>query len=162
MTTADEGRGQAPAKGSFQPNPKGQRLPNISDIASSKQAKFDEDLDLGLIILPDVVGYSMIVALPTVAEQTASGIIIPTETTERERAATIIGKVVTMGADCYRGVYPNGMLRFPSGPWCQVGDTVMFSRYQGFRFRVEGIEYRILSDDQVMATVPDGAEVSGL
>lgn len=142
------------------------RLPNVADIVGSKNAsfdpRFDPDQDLGLVILPDVVGYYMLVALPTPKEATEGGIIIPDETTQRERAASIIGKVLDMGRDCYTGTFPNGMPRYPNGPWCKPGDIVMFARYKGIRFRVEGVEYRVLSDDEIVATVPDGAEVSGL
>jgi hypothetical protein len=52
--------------------------------------------------------------------------------------------------------------RFPSGPWCKLGDTVLFSRYAGKRFTIEGVEFRMLSDDEITATVPSGAKVGGL
>ena len=52
--------------------------------------------------------------------------------------------------------------RFPSGPWCKAGDTVLFSRYAGKRFKIEGVEFRMLADDEITATIPDGAKVGGL
>ena len=52
--------------------------------------------------------------------------------------------------------------RFPSGPWCKAGDTVLFSRYAGMRFKIEGVEFRMLADDEITATIPDGAKVGGL
>lgn len=117
-----------------------------------------------LVILPDPVGYHMLIALPTMAQQTASGIIIPDVVTERERAATVVGTVLAMGDECYKD--PK---RFPAGkPWCKVGDSVLFSRYSGMRFKSKDrstgdmVEYRMLSDDNVVGTVPAGAEVGGL
>ena len=116
-----------------------------------------------VVVLPDPVGYHMLVALPTFAQQTASGIYIPDQVNERERAATVVGQVLAMGADCYRD--PR---KFPNGAWCKVGDTVLFGRYQGMRFKskdeVTGdmVEYRMLSDDGIVGTVPEGAEVGGL
>ena len=34
--------------------------------------------------------------------------------------------------------------KFPSGPWCEQGDWVMFARYAGSRFKIDGGEVRIL------------------
>ncbi len=116
-----------------------------------------------MVTLPDPVGYHMLVALPTLEQQTKSGIIIPEAVTERERAATVVGTVLAMGPDCYRDAK-----KFPNGAWCKVGDNVLFSRYQGMRFRSKDtetgdmVEYRMLSDDGIVGTVPEGAEVGGL
>ena len=38
----------------------------------------------------------------------------------------------------------------------------VFSRYAGKRFTIEGVEFRMLSDDEITATVPNGAKVGGL
>lgn len=119
--------------------------------------------DTTLVILPDPVGHHMLVALPTIEQKTKSGIIIPTAVTERERAATVVGYVIAMGDDCYKDVK-----RFPNGAWCKTGDTVLFSRYQGMRFvsqdteTGEMVEYRMLSDDGIVGTVPEGAKVGAL
>lgn len=124
----------------------------------------DLDSDTEMVILPDPVGFHMLVALPTMAEQSKGGIIIPSVVNERERAAAVVGTVLAMGAECYRDAK-----RFPAGkPWCKTGDKVLFSRYSGMRFKTrdvesgEMVEYRMLSDDQIVGTVPDGAEVGAL
>lgn len=135
--------GSAPAK-----------LPRIGKILEQ---------DTTMVILPDPVGYSMLVALPTPAQQTAGGIYIPDTVNDRERAAAVVGTVIAMGKDCYLD-----QRKFPNGPWCKVGDTVMFARYSGMRFKTTDlesgdlVEYRMLSDDQIVGTVPEGAEVGGL
>lgn len=118
--------------------------------------------DTTMVILPDPVGYSMLVALPTMKEKTDGGIYIPDTVNDRERAAAVVGTVLAMGKDCY--THP----KFTSGPWCKTGDKVMFSRYSGMRFKSldaesgEMVEYRMLSDDQIVGTVPEGAQVGGL
>lgn len=135
--------GSAPAK-----------LPNLKVLMST---------DTQMVILPDPVGYYMLIALPTAAERTEKGIIIPDVVNERERAATVVGKVVAMGPDCYRD-----KTKFPNGAWCKVGDTVLFTRYSGMRFKTNDlesgdlVEYRILTDDGIAATVPDGSSVEAL
>jgi co-chaperonin GroES (HSP10) len=116
-----------------------------------------------LVILPDPVGYNMLIALPTMEQQTAGGIIIPETVSDRERAATVVGVVLAMGNLCYKDE-----ARFHGEPWCKVGDTVLFSRYSGMRFRAKDfesgdmVEYRMLADDQIVGTVPKGAQVGAL
>ena len=126
--------------------------------------KSDLDSDTQMVILPDPTGYNMLIALPTMAQQSKGGIIIPFETNERDRAAAVVGTVLAQGPLCYQD--PK---RFPDGkPWCKIGDVVMFSRYSGMRFKSKDlesgdmVEYRMLSDDQIVGTVPEGAEVGGL
>ncbi len=140
-----------------------------------------ENEDLGVMHAPDPVGHFMLVALPKV--ELSKFLITPDSVTDRERAASVIGTVIAMGPDCY--VDPPPIIpdivadaialgqpvsvsliaprpRFPSGPWCKQGDTVLFSRYAGKRFKIEGVEFRMLADDEITATIPDGAQVGGL
>lgn len=137
------------------------RLSALGETQSASATDMISDTEM--VILPDPVGHHMLVALPTLEEQTKSGIIIPTMVTERERAATVVGTVLAMGKDCYQD-----KSRFPGGPWCQEGDTVLFSRYAGMRFKSQDaetgamVEYRMLTDDGIVATVPVGAKVGGL
>lgn len=133
----------------------------LGNMVPSRPSDLDSDTEL--VILPDPAGHHMLIALPTFAEQTAGGIIIPGSVNERERAATVIGTVLAQGPSCYKD--PK---RFPEGPWCKVGDRVLFSRYQGMRFKSKDpesgdmVEYRMLTDDGIVGTVPEGAEVGAL
>lgn len=133
--------------------------------ASASAAGHMSDLqsDTEFVTLPDPVGHFMLVALPTFAEKTEGGIIIPDAVNERERAATVVGTVLAQGPSCYKD-----KARFPGGPWCQTGDMVLFSRYQGMRFKSKDpesgdfVEYRMITDDGIVGTVPKGAQVGGL
>ncbi len=58
-----------------------------------------------------------------------------------------------MGPDCYNDK------RFSDGPWCKVGDWVVFARYAGSRIEIEGGEVRLLNDDEVLATVQDPTDI---
>ncbi|MFA5898348.1 MAG: co-chaperone GroES family protein [Hyphomicrobium sp.] len=132
---------------------------------------------LDMMIAPDPVGHFMLVALPQVEIRTAGGVFIPETVSDRERAASVIGTVIEMGPDCYVDPAPKlpdnlppgtpvtllaARPRFPSGPWCKKGDTVLFSRYAGKRFKIEDVEFRMLADDEITATIPQGAKVGGL
>jgi co-chaperonin GroES (HSP10) len=134
-----------------------------SSLIQPPAPRSDLDSDTEMVILPDPVGHFMLIALPTMAEQTAGGIIIPHAVNERERAASVVGTVLAMGPSCYKD-----RARFPDGAWCKEGDKVLFSRYQGMRFKSkdvesgEMVEYRMLADDGITGTVPEGADVGGL
>jgi co-chaperonin GroES (HSP10) len=155
-----------------------QKFPTLSATAKIEpQITEKPDEDLGMMHAPDPVGHFMLVALPEIEVRTAKGIYLPETVSDRERAASVVGTVIAMGPDCYKDPEPKmpsdlppgtpvtvlaARPRFPSGPWCKVGDTVLFSRYAGKRFKIEGVEFRMLSDDEITATIPDGAKVGGL
>lgn len=148
------------------------QFPKLSAAATEPASL--ENLDM--MIAPDPVGHFMLVALPEVEIRTAGGIYIPETVSERERTASVVGTVIELGPDCYVDPPPHlpevppgtpitvlaARPRFPSGPWCKKGDTVLFSRYAGKRFTIEGVEFRMLNDDEIVATIPDGAKVGGL
>jgi co-chaperonin GroES (HSP10) len=151
--------------------------PKKSDLLSKIADAENPAAQMDMMQAPDPVGHFMLVALPQLNDRTDSGIYIPETVSDRERAASVVGKVIAMGPDCYIDPAPKlpedlpagtpvTMLaarpRFPSGPWCKLGDTVLFSRYAGKRFTIEGVEFRMLSDDEITATVPSGAKVGGL
>lgn len=73
----------------------------------------------------------------------ASGIIIP-ETVDKEKPAE--GEVVAVGA----GKYEDGK-RIPLQ--VKVGDTVIFSKYGYDEVKIDGQEYYILSESQVLGIV---------
>lgn len=138
-------------------------LPAFSSLHNRSKTTTDLGSDTRMVVLPDPVGHHMLIALPTIEQKTKSGLYIPDTVTERERAATVVGYVIAQGDDCYKDKQ-----RFPSGPWCKTGDTVLFSRYQGMRFMSldaetgEMVEYRMLTDDGIVGTVPEGAKVGAL
>ena len=49
--------------------------------------------------------------------------------------------------------------KFPTGPWCAEKDWVMFARYAGSRFKIDGGEVRILNDDEILAKIMDPEDV---
>ena len=100
--------------------------------------------------LPKPVGYMVLVALPKVEEQYESGIIKADRTRHEEYIMSTMGAVIDMGGEAY-----SDKDRFPNGPWCKVGDFVMFRPNTGTRFKVNGAEYRLMADDSIQAVVSD-------
>ena len=100
--------------------------------------------------IPKPVGYRVLIALPTIEETYDSGIVKADRTLNEERILSTMGIVLDMGGEAY-----SDKERFPNGPWCKVGDFVMFRPNSGTRFRVNGQELRLLNDDSIEAVVPD-------
>jgi len=100
--------------------------------------------------LPEPKGYKLLIALPEIEEATEGGIIKSTESQREESIATVVGWVMSMGSDAYVNYG-----RFPNGPYCQVGDWVVFRAFSGTRLKVHGKEFRLINDDTVEAVVED-------
>jgi len=100
--------------------------------------------------LPEPKGYKILIALPEVQETTEGGIIKSSSTQKEESISTVVGWVMSMGSDAYANY-----ARFPSGPYCGVGDWVVFRAFSGTRIKIHGKEFRLINDDTVEAVVDD-------
>jgi len=100
--------------------------------------------------LPEPKGYKLLIALPKIDEITDGGIIRSEDSRHEESIATVVGWVMSMGPDAYANSD-----RFPGGPYCQVGDWVVFRAFSGTRIKIHGEEFRLINDDTVEAVVED-------
>ena len=100
--------------------------------------------------LPEPKGYKLLIALPEIDESTEGGIIKSAQSQHEESISTVVGWVMSMGPDAYVNY-----ARFPSGPYCQVGDWVVFRAFSGTRIKIHGREFRLINDDTVEAVVED-------
>ena len=100
--------------------------------------------------LPEAKGYKLLIALPELEELTVGGIIKSDDSRHVESIATVVGWVMSMGPDAYASY-----ARFPSGPYCQLGDWVIFRAFSGTRIKIHGKEFRLINDDTVEAVVED-------
>ena len=100
--------------------------------------------------LPQPTGWRILVLPFKMNETTKGGVIMNESTLERQQVASQCGNVLAMGSECYKDKE-----RYPTGPWCKVGDWVVFARYAGSRINIEGGEVRLLNEDEVLATVKD-------
>lgn len=76
-------------------------------------------------------------------KKTASGIIIP-ETIDKEKPER--GTVVAVG----EGKYDHGSLRPMK---VKAGDTVVFSKYGYDEIKIDGVEYYILKEENILAII---------
>jgi co-chaperonin GroES (HSP10) len=106
--------------------------------------------------LPNPKGYRILLELPKASDTISGSIIVKAASMAKaEEAASVVGKVLAMGSDCY-----TDPRRFPNGPWCHVGEHVMIRAYSGTRFLVDGEEYRLINDDTVEATVDEPGHIT--
>jgi len=101
--------------------------------------------------LPDPIGYKLLCIVPDVSENyEGSTLLKPSDFMRREEQTTTVLFVVKVGPDAYKDT-----TKFPSGPWCKVGDFVMTRTYTGTRFKMYGKEMRLINDDQIEGVVQD-------
>ncbi len=75
--------------------------------------------------------------------KTAGGILIP----ENAKEKPLEGAVVAVGPG---KVLANGRLREPE---VKTGDVVLFGKYNGTEVKVDGVDYVILREDDVLGVV---------
>jgi co-chaperonin GroES (HSP10) len=104
--------------------------------------------------LPKPTGWRLLVLPFRMKEKTDAGLLIGSETIDRQQVASQCGNILAMGNACYQDKE-----RYPNGPWCKVGDWVVFARYAGSRIEIEGGEVRLLNEDEILATVQDPTDI---
>ena len=123
---------------------------DLIGVKKSKPEKVTEESTK----LPQPTGWRMLVLPFKMKEKTKGGIIMGQDTLEKQQVASQCGNVLAMGPDAY-----GDKQIFPDGPWCKVGDWVMFARYAGSRIKIEGGEVRLLNDDEVLATIKNPEDI---
>ena len=118
------------------------------------------------VLDPSIIGKSLLERIPTPTGwrililpyrgkgKTEGGIYLPDKIVEEHTVSTQVGYVLKVGNLAYKD--PE---KFPDGPWCKKGDWVMFARYSGSRFKIDGGDVRILNDDEILACVLDPEDV---
>ena len=139
---------------------KTQNLPKVKLALeeSLKKAAEEEEANRNkapeAIHLPKPTGWRILVLPFQPKRVTKGGVHIADTAAERQHVATVCGLVLDIGPDCYRDKE-----RYPRGPWCKKGEWVMFARYAGSRFKIEGGEIRILNEDEILATIQDPEQI---
>ena len=118
------------------------------------------------ILNPDAIGKSLLERLPTPTGwrililpyrgkgKTEGGVILPDQAVEEQTVSTQVGYVLKVGPLAYQD--PE---KFPTGPWCAEKDWIMFARYAGSRFKIDGGEVRLLNDDEVLAKILEPEDI---
>ena len=104
--------------------------------------------------LPTPTGYRMLILPYAGPKKTKGGILLSDTTQETIQMTTVCGLILKMGNLCYRDKE-----KFPLGSWCKLNDWVIFSRYAGSRFKIEGGEVRVLNDDEIISTIKNPRDI---
>jgi len=97
-------------------------------------------------------GYQVLVRMQAAKERTKGGIFLPDDSKEAAEAKSARGLVVALGPDAFTGNHQDGSPRFPTGPYCKIGDWVEWNRYQERRIHIgpESQEYAFVHDDRIL------------
>jgi len=124
--------------------------------AENKNEADPSEMDTSAIErLPQPTGYRLLIIPYYPAQQTKGGLYVPDQVRDRESFATVAAYVVRLGPEAYKDKE-----KFPQAPWCSQGDWVLIGRYAGNRFKVEGLEVRIINDDNIIKTILDPKDIS--
>lgn len=104
--------------------------------------------------MPNPTGWRMVILPYRGRAMSGGGIVIPDKVLDDSQLQTVVGYVLKQGPLCYKDEK-----KFPTGPWCAERQWVIFARYAGSRFRIEGGEVRIINDDEVLATIDDPDDI---
>ena len=128
-------------------------LPN-KELVGLKRSEEQKEVTKEKTKLPKPTGWRMLVLPFRMDEKTKGGIIMNETTLEKQQVASQCGNVLAMGPQCY-----SDKERYPEGPWCKVGDWVIFARYAGSRIQIEGGEIRLLNEDEILATIENPKDI---
>jgi co-chaperonin GroES (HSP10) len=133
--------------------------PNLANAYVANPLSLDPSKIEGSLLdrMPAPTGWRILILPYQGKSKTAGGIFFPSEVQEKNNISTQVGYVLKVGPLAYRDTS-----KFPSGPWCQEKQWVMFARYAGSRFQIDGGEVRILNDDEILATILDPEDIHHL
>ena len=132
----------------------------VATIAEAYKEPTDKVLDPSAIgeslleRMPAPTGWRILVLPYRGKGKTDGGIYLPDAVVQEQTVSTQVGYVLKVGDLAYKDAE-----KFPMGPWCDQGDWVMFARYSGSRFKIDGGEVRILNDDEVLAKIKEPEDV---
>ena len=120
--------------------------------------------------LPRATGYYLALKLHIRDEELISGtrpdgstfkLTRPTASLDDDKYQSVVGLVVSVGPQAYKGKNVDGSERFPEGPFCKVGDFVDIPRYESFLVMWKAkVALAVLPDDKVMMVVRDPTDVA--
>jgi chaperonin GroES len=96
----------------------------------------------------EVKGYRVLVKPDEIEKKTEAGIIlVQDERVEKSKLQT--GECVALGSTCWRG-------ESFDGPWCEVGDQILFGQHSGRFIQIDDEQFLIMNDTDVLGVLKDG------
>jgi co-chaperonin GroES (HSP10) len=94
-----------------------------------------EPTESALKKMPQPTGWRILILPFKGKGKTEGGVFIPDQAVEREALATVCGYVLKMGPLAFKDKEKFGE---SFNPWCKEKDWVIFGRYAGSRFKIDG------------------------
>lgn len=133
----------------------GAEAPSTPWVSPSERVLDPSKIEKSLIDrMPEPTGWRLLVLPYKGRGKTEGGIYLPDQVVEQNEISTQVGYVLKVGKLAYED-----KTKFPFGMWCKKGDWVIFARYAGSRFKIEGGEVRILNDDEILATISNPEDI---
>ncbi|WP_277253530.1 co-chaperone GroES family protein [Neptunomonas phycophila] len=132
----------------------------VANLAAAYKDVTDKVLDpekIGGSLLermPSPTGWRLLILPYRGKGKTDGGIYLPDVVVQEQTVSTQVGYVLKVGPLAYKDTE-----KFISGPWCKQGDWVMFARYAGSRFKIDGGEVRLLNDDEILAKIKEPEDI---
>jgi co-chaperonin GroES (HSP10) len=131
-------------------------LKQVYENVEKTASKIDTLSDTAIERLPTPCGWRILILPYKGTGKTKKGVHLPDEVQERESIATVCGYVLKIGPLAYKDPNKFGPMTVP---WCMEGDWVIFGRYAGSRFKIEGGEVRLLNDDEILARIKNPDDI---
>tara|TARA_R100000750_G_scaffold31102_1_gene19887 strand:+ start:1044 stop:1511 length:468 start_codon:yes stop_codon:yes gene_type:complete len=136
---------------------------NVAYVAKEEKVLDPAKVDPNILErLPEPTGWRLLILPYRGKGKTGGGIFLPDAVVERESVATVCGYVLKVGPLAYKDRSKFGYPNEPEKcwkPWCKAKDWVIFGRYAGARFKIDGGEVRVLNDDEVIAVIQDPEDI---
>ncbi len=107
--------------------------------------------------LPRPQGWKILIKKHKPKEKTEGGILLPDMSKDAEGYLSVTGQVVALGPLCYTDRKTGEP--WSSGPWCKVKDWVIIPKFTQFKMDIDDDEYRIVNDDEIIATIKDPTRI---
>lgn len=128
-------------------------------MTDSTVAGYSADLEEAFpLVDPGAIplGARVLVQLRKAKRKLKSGIFLPEETRDTERAQNPVAKVVALGPLAFKK--RDTMEPWVEGIWCEVGDFLRVPKWTGDRWQVahgedENVEFMVLNDHEVIAKI---------
>ena len=129
------------------PTEQPQEISELELKMQEKAAQAESDVvDLPILEkLPQPTGWRVLILPYRGKGKTEGGLFIPDATVDREALTTV-----------YQDTTKFGLLQ---EPWCKENDWVIFGRYAGSRFKIDGGEVRLLNDDEILAKIQNPEDI---
>ena len=135
------------------PKPIPDHVEMVRNVESKKEFN-PETVHEEITKLPGPTGYRLLILPFSQKTVTKGGIHLAESYVEKERLATNVGFVISLGPDAYKDEN-----KFPNGPWCKEKDWIIFGRYAGARIKIDGGDLRLLNDDEILAVIDNPEDV---